>query len=226
MSKKPSVQCYYCGKWSNSHTNEHVVAKCLAGDVPNIEFIRVPACLRCNNQFSIDESRFRDFLSVIGSGYGIEEADGALAAFGRSVGRRPGPNKDYQRIRNAITIRGIDLGPLHFGPPPIIHLPDDLDENKVLIKIARGLHFHHTGKIVPPHYVKDAVLIPERCMPVELRQMQYSITGDIGDFFHYNGWWSTEGSDSAVWVMHFYQRAIGIAWFHNTKVTEFTFPME
>ncbi len=102
MSRKPSKQCYLCGKWANSYTRDHVPPKGLAGDVSGIWFTTLPACRDCNVKYSSQESRLRDFLAVIGSNLGIAEANGALAAFQRNVSRRPDPNRDYNRIQRAI----------------------------------------------------------------------------------------------------------------------------
>lgn len=228
MSKKAraSVQCYQCGKWANSHTRDHVPPKCLAGDVPGIQFLTVPACLECNGQFSTEEAKFRDFLAMIGSNTGIKEADGALEAFTRSVSRRPGPNRDYNRIMNAVGgEEDIYAGGIYLGTAPTIRVPADLDVGAVVVKIAQGLHYAYTQQVIPPAYKKRGSFLQPQYLPPELLQARYPVVGSVGDFFHYSGWWKMEGPDLAiaVWVMLFYRRAYGVAWF---KAADFMYPAQ
>jgi hypothetical protein len=225
VSRKPSVQCYLCGKWANSHTRDHVPPKALAGDVPNIEFKTVPACRECNGRFSSEESKFRDFLALIGSNLGVKEADGALEAFRRNVGRRPGPNRDYNRIMNAVSEREIYSGSIYLGTAPTIRVSEDLDVSMVIIKIAQGLHYYYTEQVVPPSYEKMGWLLQPQYVPPQLHQAGYVVVGNVGDFFHYKGWWKMEDSNLAIaiWVMFFYQRAYGIAMF---KDPHFIYPID
>src|SRR5436190_10111635 len=131
--KKPSQQCYLCGKWANSYTRDHIPSKTLAGDVPNIQFITVPACLECNQQFSSEESKFRDFLAVVGSNPVTEEANGALEAFKRNIqrnelGRAGRPHKDLQRILNGIhETEFYTPSKIYLGTVPSIRTGPDID---------------------------------------------------------------------------------------------------
>jgi hypothetical protein len=217
MGRKVSVQCYLCGKWANSHTRDHVPPKCLAGDVPDIQFMTAPACRECNGRFSPEEAKFRDFLAMIGSNLGVKEADGALEAFKRSVSRRPGPNRDYNRIMNSVSEQEIYSGSIYLGTAPTIRVPEDLDVSKVIIKIAQGLHYCYTEQVIPLSYEKIGRLLQPQYVPPQLQQAGYSVVGNVGDFFHYKGWWKMEDSGLAiaVWVMFFYQRTYGIAWFKD-----------
>lgn len=222
------MQCYICGKWSNSYTRDHVPPKCLAGDVPGIQFMSAPACLGCNQKFSPEESKFRDFLAMIGSNLGVKEADGALEAFGRNVSRRPGPNKDYNRIVERISEEEIYSGKIYLGTAPAIRVPEDIDISGVITKIAQGLHYAHTKGIIPSWYERQGMLLQPEHVPSQFHQAVYYVVGQVGEFFHYKGWWKVENANCAVavWVMVFYQRAYGIAWFRDpnfvypTGVTE------
>lgn len=151
---------------------------------------------------------------MIGANLGIRAADGALEAFTRSVTRQNTgvPNRDLQRILNAINGQEVYSGPIYVGTAPAIRRPADLDVSKVLVKVARGLHYLHAQEVVPPFYRKDGNLLQYQHVPTEFHQAWYPVIGEVGDFFHYKGWWR---SGIAVWVMLFYQRAYGIAWFHD-----------
>jgi hypothetical protein len=229
MKQKLSTQCYLCGKWANSCTRDHVPPKSLAGDIPNIPFMTVPACKECNSKYSIQESRFRDFLSVIGSNQGIAEADGALRAFERSVSRRPGPNRDYQRIQQSISWKDVySAYSIYRGTAPAISLPNDLDAESVLVKIAQGLHYIHTQQIIPPGYVKEGVLIQPHHLPPGWLDLDYPFAGQVGNFFSFLGWKNPATIDCAMWLTLFYQRALGVVVIYdpvamrNTRVSDET----
>jgi HNH endonuclease len=216
MSRKPSVECYLCGKWSNSHTKEHVPPEMLGGGVKGIAYIYVPACRVCNNQFSHEESKLRDLLSVIGSNTGVEAADGAFAAFARSVNRQPGIiNRDLQRILENISITDMYSGKIWVGKAQAIQTPRDLDAACVIKKIARGLHYYHTQQVIPQFYQKHGALFDSSQIPAPLLTAQYPYTGQTGDFFHYGGWTFGEKPDMILWIMAFYKRAYGVAWFQD-----------
>jgi hypothetical protein len=223
MGQKPSKQCYLCGKWANSSTRDHVPPKSLAGDVPGIQFMTLPACRDCNMKYSSEESRLRDFLAVIGSNLGIAEADGALAAFQRNVSRRPGPNRDYDRIQRAIGWQEVSTASsIYLGVAPTITIPLDLDVESILIKIAQGLHYIHTEQIIPSWYVKQAVLVQPHRLPPLWYQVEWPFVGQTGNFFSYQGWKNPETIECAQWLMLFYQRALGVVTFYDPA----TMPVE
>lgn len=88
-------------------------------------------------KYPSQESRFRDFLAVIGSNQGIAEADGALAAFQRNVSRRPSPNRDYDRIQAAIGWREVfTANSIYLGTASAISIRSDLKVGNILVKIA------------------------------------------------------------------------------------------
>jgi|GEM_PF-2360545 len=214
MSRKPSVECYLCGKSSNSHTKEHVPPEMLGGGVKDIEYIYVPACLDCNKQFSHEESKLRDLLSIIGLNTGVEAADGAFAVFARSVNRQPGIiNSDLRRILENISVMDTYSGKILIGKAQVIQTPRDLDAACVIKKIAQGLHYHHTQQVIPQFYQKHGALFDPSQVPGPLLTAQYPFTGQTGDFFHYGGWTFGEKSDMILWIMAFYKRAYGVAWF-------------
>ena len=216
MGQKPSQQCYLCGKWVNSTTRDHVPPKNLAGDVPGISFLTLPACRECNETYSIQESRFRDFLAIIGSNIGIAEADGAFAAFVRNVARRPGPNKDYDRIQYSIGRQEVyTASSIYLGTAPTIKIPSDLAVEGILVKIAQGLHYHYTSQIIPQGYVKEGVLIQTQHLPSPWSSFEYPFVGSTGNFFSYKGWKNTETRACAIWLLLFYQRALGVVTFYD-----------
>ena|SRR5260370_15579708 len=162
------------------------------------------------------KSRFRDFLAVIGSRLGIAEADGALEAFQRSVNRRPGPNRDYDRIQRAIGWQEVyTASSIYLGTAPSIKIPADLDVEGILIKIAQGLHYIYTKQIIPLWYIKQGVLIQPHHLPPIWHQVEYPFIGQTGNFFIYKGWKNPETIECAQWLMLFYQRALGVVTFYN-----------
>ncbi len=184
----------------------------------------VPACLKCNQQFSSDESKFRDFLAIAGSNPATAEADGALAAFKRNIerndlGRAGKPHKDLQRILD--NIRETEFytpNRIYRGTTTSIGLPSDIDIRGIVLKIARGLHMFYTKEFIPSSYKMAANLYgdnsPLPAFDPDIFDL-LQIGGKVGNFFHYVGGWAPENPKAGLWYMLFYGSVIGIALWNN-----------
>lgn len=217
MFKKLSVQCYLCGKVSNTVTKDHIPPKSLAPNSSNLLFQYAPACKECNRKFSHEESKFRDFLAVLRAGNGIAAADDAFESLKRNVKRnaikRAGmPHRDFLRILDGIEQREIYTpGGIYLGTTKVISPASDIDIQALLIKIARGLHYVHFQTIIPDQYNMEGYTlkrIPESV--VEL-----PIAGNAGDFFHYRGGQIDEDPQIGIWFMAFYQAVFGMVYFDS-----------
>lgn len=217
MSKKSSVQCYLCGKISNTVTRDHIPPKSLAPDSSNSLFQYAPACEECNRKFSHEESKFRDFLAVLRAGNGIAAADDAYEALKRNVNRnaikRAGtPHRDLLRILEGIAQRELYApGGIYLGTTKAISPASDINIQALLIKIARGLHYVHYQTIIPSGYIMKGYTlkhIPESVI-------ELPIVGNAGDFFHYRGGRLDEDPQAGIWFMAFYQAVYGMVYFDD-----------
>ena len=113
--------CYLCGK-EGIMTDDHVPPRCLAPKADDSIFSKLPAHESCNKAFSVQESRFRDYVAAYAQD-GVPEAEDAFEKmwrnFGRGKEKRSGlPNKDFYRLYNNVVLKegytpsGIYIGPV------------------------------------------------------------------------------------------------------------------
>ncbi|MFL5629005.1 MAG: hypothetical protein ACJ788_25780, partial [Ktedonobacteraceae bacterium] len=153
--RREAAECYLCEKWCNSPTDDHVPPECLAPNALQTDFIKVPACKGCNNYYQKIENYFRDFLvNAVRRGKN-RSADAAYEKFLRSVqrndiGRAGRPHRDLQRVMKGMGIaQHYTIGDIYVGQSQFIHPSADVHTSALLVKIARGIHYHHSGKVQP-----------------------------------------------------------------------------
>ena len=216
-SKKTSVQCYLCGKVANTATRDHIPPKSLAPDSSNSLFQYAPACEECNQKFSHEESKFRDFLAVLRARSGIAAADEAYEALRRNVNRNAikrasMPHRDLLRILEGIEQRKLYTpGGIYLGTTKVISPAPDINIKSLLVKIARGLHYVHYQTIIPNGYIMEGYTLKR--IPESVTGLP--IVGNAGDFFHYRGGRLDEDPQTGIWIMAFYQAVFGMVYFDN-----------
>lgn len=214
--------CYLCGK-EGIVTDDHVPPDCLAPKANDSAFYKLPAHETCNNALSVQESRFRDFV-VAASKDGIPEAQDAFEKMQRNFSRKgkihqPGfLNRDFFRLYQNIQLReGYSPGGIYLGPVAGIRPAQDLDYKSVLIKIARGLHYHHNGEIIPDNYDMDGGFIFSDFEKHAAYMQQLNVTGQMGDFFAFRGAPAYDEPKSGIWYMYFYKSVLGAVGFRKPK---------
>ncbi len=135
-------------------------------------------------------------------------------------------NRDYYRLRDNIVFGETQIGEARtsggilLSPFVGIKLPQDLDYKAVLIKIARGLHYHHTKEIIPNNYTTRAEFIFSDFERHNRYIKQLNISGQMGDFFRYKGIWVKNGpKKGGIWYMCFYRSIVGMAGFSQPSVS-------
>lgn len=213
--------CYLCEK-EGIVTDDHVPPQCLAPLADDSIFYKLPAHESCNNALSVHESRFRDFV-VAASKDGVREAENAFENMQRNFRRRGNEeqsgflNRDFFRLYENIEQReGYTPSGIYIGPVVGIKPAKDVDYKSVLLKIARGLHYHHNQEIIPDDYEMFADFVFDASKHAEYMQ-QLNISGTMGDFFAYRGTWASDEPKSGVWYMCFYRSVIGMAGFRKPK---------
>ena len=187
---KGSSLCYLCGKPAT--TKDHLPPKTLFAPPRPSNLITLPSCTECNRAYALDEEYFRNNISMISN---HEYAADIWEATRRSYKRKP-------KILADITSR-VFLG--KFGPKPLPILKFDAERtNRVLIKIAKGLIFHHIGHRLPSHVQAQVFLDPEISGQLYelIRKLPYRRRW--GTRFCYLGGMAKDDSDTGLWVLDFY----------------------
>ena len=188
-------------------------------------FKRVPAHPACNESYSHAESKFRDFLAIAGGSTEIPQTVGAWHAMRRNFARNdlsPRPNKDFARVRSAISVQPLFVGSssIYLGHAAVITAPDGLEQERVLLKLARGLHYLHSPspdfRIVPQGYQMVADFVEAPTDPVVWEMLP--IYGNAGDFFEFRGGYSDADPRTSMWYMRFYKRLLAVASFIDRTI--------
>lgn len=212
--KKDKGICYLCGK-EGFLTDDHIPPKCLSPKSPDTSFFHAGACGVCNNKLSHEESVLRDLLATSGSKKGNRSADEAfekaMSNFKRGLIKSGGRHsKDLTRIalnikrKNVITKSGIVLGEM-----PFLYPPEDIKTEKVLIKIAKGVHYQVYKEVIPPNYNCFGKYLQNKIKLEELNIVdKLPYEGSAGDFFNFKGGAPNDDRKSGFWYLSFYSGSI------------------
>ncbi len=217
---RSSDPCVYCGSPSKPGKGDHVIAQGFfptgshkAGYIP----ICVPACAKCNCQFSADEEYA---IHTITMDYRCQENPYAVAVFNeRCV---PGFVRSKGKLAKIIGSGGKTVavktrcGVIREDHKAITIDPQRIE--RVVEKIVRGLHYHEFGRPVPEgatinFRININVKIFES---VAFRQFVNSTPGerviDDGQVFRYIYGEATDKPGASAWAMAFYCAYPVLAW--------------
>ena len=214
------AQCYLCGQICPVPTIDHVPAWCLAPDAPQSQFIQLPACEQCNNLYQLQESRFRDYVANVAMN--TASANAAYQKFQRRTQRekeRLGrPNRDLQRILdNSGTALHYTMDGQFLGTSLLIRRAPDFYVNETFIKIARGIHYHHTKKVLPPGHQVYIYPIHQFQFSEYVRTAPYLYYGKQKDFFEYIGGYEQNNPLCGVWAISIYEKVGAVISFETEK---------
>lgn len=204
-------QCYLCGKICDTPSIDHIPPWCLAPNSPQSSFIQLPACKKCNNSYQIKENHFRDFTANVAHGSGNLAADAAYEKYKRwtekEYERLGRPNKDLQRIIDSSDPAiHIDMDGKILGTSTIFRDGPDFFTKEIFIKIARGIHYHHT---------KIALLSGHHIYIYRVNYIQFLdytqaasnlFYGKQGDFFEYIGGYEENDPACGIWALSLYSK--------------------
>lgn len=185
--------CIYCLSQSGKKS-EHIPAKCLITHRDIKRSITVPSCTKCNNGFSADEEGFRDDLMLLA---GPDQTGETYKKFMKKM--------KYSSLKRNEIIKRID----HASGKVLIPATRT---NRVLIKIGKGLLFHHTGEYVTANFEVDAYFQPTEAVRDIQRKAQ--IAGSLGsDEILYKGAIASDSPGTSIWWILFYKQIEGIVAF-------------
>jgi hypothetical protein len=187
--------CYLCE--NPATTRDHVPPKSLFPKPRPNDLITVPCCAGCNTQYSRDEEHFRNNICMV---VDYQHAQQIWENTRRSYTRRP-------QIRAEILqrIKEIRVGA---ATRPVLHFSVERT-NRVLVKIAKGLAFHHSGQRLPSETVQADVYqdsrIPTLVGPY-LRKFREH--GEWGNIFRYIGGMAADQQGAGMWLLEFYRSLV------------------
>jgi hypothetical protein len=199
--------CYLCGKTEAelgaALTSDHVIADCFFSQPKPANLLTLPCCVACQKEYSKDEEYVRNSLSAISN---LGENKDALYAWKkthRGLKRKPAVYADFRSRITPVEIHGATLSGLLFSQQRT---------EKVVTKIARGLHYHLTGVRFTSNVETSVFYQPAELLEHLLKHAQHM--GYYGDSFSYAGAVSPESD--AVWWLSFYSSVLFIVIFLPT----------
>jgi len=145
----------------------------------------------------MDEEYVRNSLSAISNVSANKDAHYAWKATHRALMRRPALNADFRGRIAPFEVQSAKLPGLMFSQERT---------EKVIKKIALGLHCHNTGKRFPTNVEAKVFYQPDKLLEDMLKSAQHK--GYFGDSFSYAGAVSAEGD--AIWWLSFYASVLFI----------------
>jgi len=205
--------CIYCGE-READTDDHVVAEGFFEAAPEGGYIKVPACLECNNKrYSKDEEYF--LVAV------LAEATATSLVANRVLDRLAADHHSGRRRRIGLAVSLLEKvrpvenqspGGIYLGTGPGLEL-DTARVNRVLEKIVRGLFSHKFHRPLPPDARVVVEIKPE---PDHLRSPLVAAAlaqppSFLGEVFMYRVYALAENPDCTSWALGFYDAVLAIA---------------
>lgn len=201
------VRCVYCDT-DIADTRDHVIPRCLFVPPYPASLITVPACRECNERKAIDDSFFRDYLTLDFAGSTSPAAETLLHGKVRRAVARNRSELGRTVLRSSTvepfyTKGGIYLG--DFAQAPV----DDARFVPLFRRIIRGLYFHYTNERIPLTYPVEV----HRIMPWDFEQafrsfsqLHFNPCGPMANVFAGGCARVSEEPLSTMWLLTFYER--------------------
>lgn len=143
-SKKEPKECYLCGKKlynKKSCSKDHIPPKSIYLKNPTGKLITVTSCHECNNNFSSVDEQFATSLAIYSSAYSTSAKDKWEEKTKRSVGNnrklKTFHSNNIEMI-NVVTEKCITNAVI-----PAYKVDTNIT-NPSIVKIVKGLFYHHT----------------------------------------------------------------------------------
>ncbi len=213
-----TVACIYCGKPAQDF--DHVPPQCLFQRPLPEDLVRVPSCIACNKRFGLDDEYFRDSLALST----FEAADPPELKTLHEAVRRSLMRKKFRPPARGILERSQDGWAQRQSPivERVKLLPIDMKRiAKTAERVVHGMHFHHTGRVLPPGYEPKVIhggripTIARSDLPfferlfAPLGQAQWQSIG--GRAFGYAFAPATDDPDATLWFLSFFGRLTFLA---------------
>lgn len=197
-TSKPNLeQCIYCDS-QEKITSDHVPPRCLFSK-PRPHLLTVPACEKCNNSAKLDDEYFRIVVSV-----GVENNLEGQRAWREGVIRTLRRSEKLlqhllgsTRSVDIVTPAGVIVGTGHAFKAENDRI------RRVVIRIVRGLLWHHYGVKTDPGTVFD-LYVDKDVTPIKETLQLTSISSIGGTAFQYRHGIAIDDPGSSLWWLSFY----------------------
>ena len=149
-----SVTCIYCGKSAQEY--DHVPPQCLFERPLPGDLVTVPSCTNCNRRFGLDDEYLRDSLALST----IEAADPPELKTIHDAMKRSLLRKEFRPPVRRILEGSRDGWAQHRSAiaERVKMLPIDMKRiGSTVERVVHGLHFHETGRVLPPSHAPKAI---------------------------------------------------------------------
>lgn len=221
MRGSPVTDCYLCGKplGDGPVNNDHVppsmfFAKSLRKTHSLTKLITIPVHAACNTAWQSDEEYFVYTLLPIVRGSTSGNALWADAQVRMKRGRTVA-------LANAVLLEfQHKVGSVHLPPSKVAKKFDRDRVWAVVWKIIRGLHFYHSGRILPQFWEFAATITPPREKPpnVFIKFAQSGLMESRGEYqgvFAYAFKIFPDANYLHYWAFNLWDRIIITATFHD-----------
>lgn len=208
MSRRPRI-CYLCRKpeseCAERLTNDHIIPDGFFPQPKPANLLTLPCCVPCQKEYRQHEEYVRNSFAASSNLSGNAEALQAWKAAHRSLKYRKAVYVDFLKRISPVEIGDRTLPGLGFSQERT---------EKVLRKIVLGLHYHHTGAMLPPDIPMTVYFQPQSILEDLIKYRKY--VGRYGNTVSYAGAYAVEGD--SVWWLSFYQSVLAIVTVDVTPV--------
>lgn len=205
MSKASYNECFICSAplADEPQNIEHVVPKCLFPPGAKKNLIQLPAHVKCNSSFSLDDEYFRFCMTARAAPYeGSAKKlwDGpVMRGFHRP--ERPGLKKSV--LDKLLPIDAHSDSGIYLGTAEAMFQ----DANRILRvvnRIARGIYASRTGKILPSDWPVQSAMIDFIAAKEIIDHMRMRLVPLGEQVFHYS-WKHLEGDnrEGLLWLVFY-----------------------
>lgn len=211
--------CIYC-RVNTVDEDDHVPPRCLFQRPLPENLVKVPSCKTCNRRFGFDDEYFRDALAL--STYEAPDPP-ELKTLHEAVRRSLLRKKFRPPARRILERSRAGWAPYR---SPIVEevklLPINMKRiGRTVERVVHGLHFHETGRVLPPTYAPKVIhggrmaTVARLDLPfferlfAPLDHAQWHTIG--GRAFGYAVASASDDPDGTVWFLSFFGRLTFLA---------------
>lgn len=204
MKQNDRSSCLYCGSKADI-TSDHIPPKCLFNSKKNLQLITVPSCRKCNTSYAKDDEYFRIYASADISRNEQGKKLWYEKVMGSTFYRSPKLRKNIVSSISGILVNvkrpnGVIL------KGKILNL-DASRINNVLIRIVRGLYWHHYHECLPSNIVFEIYQNPPINGEIESILLRTKFCTIGNEEFKYRYRRCEEDIFASVWGLSFFMGA-------------------
>jgi len=204
----PPSSCIYCGT-TGKLTRDHVPPRNLFPAPRPSDLITVPACVRCNKSFELDDEYFRIAVVVPADPERDPIAAGLWAetVVRGTLNRSPALKSTI--IRSLTRLDMTTPAGIYLGTTPTVRL-DRKRLDRIARRIVTALHWHHYGHVPHPEVEFTVTMGPDPKRPGVAERVAMDLLGGRpwaivgGGAFRYAHGRVPENPDWGAWLLAFH----------------------